>query len=585
MKLSYCAIAALACTSHLYAADWDGIPVPADPGAGNTWELQSLSDDFNYTAPAVGKSSTFFERWSEGFINPWLGPDLTEFYAPNSSVEGGNLVIKASRKPGTNKIYTGAIHSKESLTYPLYMEARVKITNLTLANAFWLLSADSTQEIDTLETYGSDRPSEAWFDQRIHLSHHVFIRDPFQDYQPKDAGSWYATEDGSSWRDDFVRVGTYWKDPWTLEYYVNGKLARVTSGVAMIDPNGYTGGTGLNKPMQAIFDAEHQGWRDLQGTTPPTDAELADPARNKFLIDWVRFYKPVPNTGGGSGDAVIKEMASFSSTGKDGTAVSGDSVAGFNPNGDNINYNTLGDWGDYVVTFPESGNYQVELVVASPESSGLGADISVDGSYVGTVAISSTGGWEQYGNFPLASPIYIATPGDHTIRVQSTGGSAWQWNGDEIRFTKVDEGGSPPPSSGTSITVEAESFDSVAGTFADGQPQAISVYTTNGTTAINYVNKGDFATYSIAVAQAGTYNITYYIGTGVTGGQIDFLLFEGGSWVNKSQMAVPNVGWDNFQPLEGGSVYLSAGTHQIRLYGGGTNDWQWNLDKVVLTAN
>ena len=445
MKLSVYALAALAFSSQAFSADWDGIPVPADPGEGNTWELQSLSDDFNYDAPAIGKSATFFERWSEGFINAWLGPDLTEFHGPNSSVENGNLIVKASRKPGTDKIYTGAVHSKESLIYPLYMEARVKITNLTLANAFWLLSADSTQEIDILETYGSDRPSEVWFDQRIHLSHHVFIRSPFQDYQPKDPSTWYAKPDGGSWREDYVRVGTYWKDPWTLEYYVNGELVRVSSGPDVIDPYGFTGGTGLSKPMQAIFDAEHQGWRDIQGTLPPSDEELADPARNIFMIDWVRFYKPVEQESacgpsdidpGNSGVDVKVEMADFVATGKDGSPVGGDTVPGFNKNGENINYNTQGDWAEYQVQFPRAGYYDVTLAASTPIASGTAADIQVDGSYEGSIVISNTGGWEKYQNFELANAIYIANAGEHTIRVQSSGGAAWQWNGDEILFTR-----------------------------------------------------------------------------------------------------------------------------------------------------
>ncbi|WP_231756910.1 carbohydrate-binding protein [Microbulbifer elongatus] len=440
MKTTQCALAALMFSTPLMAADWDGIPVPADAGPGNTWELHPLSDDFNYAAPASGKSTTFFERWSEGFINPWLGPGETEYHAPNSSVEDGNLVIKATRKPGTIKVYTGAIHSKESLTYPLYMEARTKITNLTLANAFWLLSADSTQEIDVLESYGSDRPSETWFDERLHLSHHVFIREPFQDYQPKDAGSWYPNPNGGTWRDQFFRIGVYWIDPWTLEYYVNGEHVRTVSGQDMIDPYGYTGGSGLSKPMQVIFDAEHQPWRDAQGTAPPTDEELADPSRNKFLVDWVRFYKPVPDTDGG-----------------------------------------------------DSGNGSID------------------------------------------------------------------------------------------IEKEAEDFDNVGGHFSDGQSQAISTYTTGATTAINYVNREDYVDYTVTVPEDRIYSITYNISSGITGGRIDFLVNESGTWSNKTQTAIPNAGWDNFQPLSGGTVYLKAGAHTVRLYGAGTHDWQWNLDKFTLS--
>lgn len=283
-------------STSAFAAEWDNLVVPADAGEGMMWELQeSLSDDFNYSAPAVGKSDEFDERWEEGFINPWTGPGLTIFTAENSSVSDSKLQLIATKNG--DKFNTGAIHSKESVIYPVFLEASMKITDLTLANAFWLLSEDSTQEIDILESYGSSRAGQEWFDKRLHLSHHVFIREPFQDYQPKDAGTWRPKADGTTWRGDYHRVGVYWIDPWNLEYYIDGQLVRTVSGENIIDPLGYTDGTGLSKEMEIIFDMEQQDWRyeDEAKTIPlvPTDAELADSNKNTFSVEWVRVYKPV----------------------------------------------------------------------------------------------------------------------------------------------------------------------------------------------------------------------------------------------------------------------------------------------------
>nr|AXK68397.1 beta-agarase [Simiduia sp.] len=588
-------LASLLFSSPTLAADWDGIPVPADAGDGYTWELHPLSDDFNYSAPAEGKSAAFYERWNEGFINPWLGPGLTEFTANHSSVANGLLQLKASRKTGTNQVRTGAIHSKESIIYPIYMEARTKITNLTAANAFWLLSSDSTQEIDVQESYGSDRADQTWFDERLHLSHHVFIRNPFQDYQPKDEGSWYMKPGQSTWRDAYHTIGVYWRDPWNLEYYVDGVHVRTVSGESMIDPYGYTGGTGLSKPMQAIFDVEDQDWRSDNGITA-TDAELADPNKNTYSVDWVRFYKPVAVEDGGSEpeqpntDAIVKELASYTQTAKQGTAVEGDSVVGFNINGTNINYNTLGDYADYSVNLPSAGTYQVQLVAASPMASGIGADITLDGSFAGTIALSNTGGWEVYQTFTLASNVYVASAGEHTVRVQSSGSSNWQWNGDEIRFLKVQDSSTPTepteptePGVPSVIDVEAENYSQVGGTFDDGQAQAISVYTLNGVTALNYVNKGDYVDYTIQVPTSGSYQVSYDIASAVTGAQVDLLVYQNGAWANQTQTSVPQTSWDNFQPLDGGTLTLEAGSHSIRLYGAGSHDWQWNLDSFTLT--
>lgn len=280
----------MGCTST-DLAEWDAYPVPADPGEGHVWQLQPLSDDFNYAASPADKSVQFADKWVDTYHNAWLGPGLTEWRTDHSWVADGHLVIAASRKPGTDQVYAGIISSKETVIYPIYVEANVKISTMVLATAVWLLSPDDTQEIDIVEAYGSDRAGQEWFAQRAHISHHVFIREPFQDYQPKDAGSWYVN--GTTWRDDFHRFGVYWKDPWHLEYYVDGERVRTVSGASIIDPNDFTGGTGLNKAMDVIIDTEDQNWRSDKGITP-TDAELADDDKRLYYVDWIRFYKPVP---------------------------------------------------------------------------------------------------------------------------------------------------------------------------------------------------------------------------------------------------------------------------------------------------
>jgi hypothetical protein len=128
MRHTLSTLTALLLCSSSFAADWDGLAVPADAGDGKTWQLQSsLSDDFSYSAPAEGKSQAFYERWSEGFINAWQGPGLTDYHNPNSRVENGELVITATRKAGTNEVYTGAIHTNESVQYPVYIETSSKI--------------------------------------------------------------------------------------------------------------------------------------------------------------------------------------------------------------------------------------------------------------------------------------------------------------------------------------------------------------------------------------------------------------------------------------------------------------------------
>lgn len=278
----------------IHAQDWNGIPVPANAGNGKVWQLQSdFSDSFNYTSSDTNRPAAFTNKWVDTYHNAWTGPGLTQWNKPQAWHNGSHLAIQAQRAPD-NKVYCGIISSKKTVRYPVYLECRAKIMDQVLANAFWLLSRDDTQEIDVMEGYGSSRPDQTWFAERMHLSHHVFIRPPnFQDYQPSDPGSWHYAG-GRVWRGDFHRYGCYWKDPWTLEYYIDGVKVRTVSGRDIIDPNNFTNGTGLNKPMTIIIDAENQtDWRP-----GPTDAELADDSKNIFWVDWVRVYKPVNGNGG-----------------------------------------------------------------------------------------------------------------------------------------------------------------------------------------------------------------------------------------------------------------------------------------------
>ncbi len=300
MRYSFGLLMSVCCSATL-AADWDGIPVPVDPGSGKQWQLQEGgSDRFNYTAPPTNKPSQFTNKWKDTFINAWLGPGLTEYNPGHSYTTGGMLGIDTSRKPGTNRVFAGIISSKQAFSYPLYLEARVKIMDMVLANAVWMLSADSTQEIDAMEGYGSCEQGREWFCQRMHVSHHVFIRNPFQDYQPNDGGGWVFSD--TPWKNDFHRYGVYWRDPWHLEYYIDGVKVRTRSGPSQIDPLGHTGGQGLNKPEHIIIDAEDQDWISDQGIVA-SDADLANQDKSIMWVDWIRTYKPVDgggNSGGGN---------------------------------------------------------------------------------------------------------------------------------------------------------------------------------------------------------------------------------------------------------------------------------------------
>jgi len=305
--------------------EWSDFKIPADAGTDKVWQLEEdISDDFEYEFAGKSTLTEFGSgKWTNFYHNAWDGPGTTKWVHENVTVTDGKLSLITSRVEGETKAYNGStgtlvdkatrlgcITSTKRVKYPVYVETRVKAANAFFASDIWMLSPDDTQEIDILEAYGAQNPrnEQTWFGERFHISHHVFIRDPFADYQPKDASTWQQIDGYPFVSSDWVTIGVYWKSPTYLEYYLNGNLIKVmdnldtVDGKDGIDPLGYTSAstppntsdrTGLNKEMDIIINAEVQDWNAEKGRMP-TDEEIANyPDDHTLKIDWIRIYKPV----------------------------------------------------------------------------------------------------------------------------------------------------------------------------------------------------------------------------------------------------------------------------------------------------
>ncbi|MBU2872078.1 carbohydrate-binding protein [Colwellia sp. E2M01] len=146
---------------------------------------------------------------------------------------------------------------------------------------------------------------------------------------------------------------------------------------------------------------------------------------------------------------VVVNLENFTNTGKTGAAVAGDSVVGFGQTSQGINFNTVGDYGDYSVTFDTAGTYSAKVSVGTTVQAQVGAEVLLNNTVVASEYLSSTGGWDTYQNFDLNGDIVIPSAGTYTIRLRSHGAANWQWNGDELTFVyESNETGNANPGTG-----------------------------------------------------------------------------------------------------------------------------------------
>ncbi len=631
------------------AQDWSDMPIPVAPPSGMIWELNPVSDSFNYESNSQNLNPEFTQRWNELYINGFSGPSATSYHKDHTWITGGNLNIHGAWDATLPIIYTGCISSKATMTYPMFMEARVKQANCMLANNIWMISEDETEELDMLESYPNSQPGREYFDKRIHLSHHTFIRQPFTDYQPRDEegvfGTWYMEEGRDTWRGDFFTIGVYWVNPHHAEYYINGikvrtikqfehsfiapdgSLSEHTTTFDAIDKYGYTGGTGLSKPQHIIINMEQQSWLSAQNVFPTQD-ELNDAnGKNLFLVDWIRVYDGVPEGGripvtgielipstettirpGESFDFDFQISPSNATTQIVTWTTSNTSIATINGQGiikgimeGTVTADAVTQDGNFLgrVTVKVAGepigdidtNTPVTGVSISPTSLtlGTGDTSSLTAGIIPFNATVQSVVWSASNpNIATVSNLGVVTAiaeGNATITATTLDGDKT----DTIPVTVTGSGGNGDGDGGDGdndtpseeIIIEAEDFINTDGTFDDSGDGGPGFGVNKNFETINYVNSGDFAEYIINVNTAGQYEISYQISTPSDNAQIQ-LSIDGNIAVTDD---IPNNGeWDDYRSIKSSNnINLSTGTQTIRITASGSNDWQWNLDKVILS--
>jgi hypothetical protein len=224
--------------------------------------------------------------------------------------------------------------------------------------------------------------------------------------------------------------------------------------------------------------------------------------------------------------------------------------------GTKMGYNDAGDWYDYSVNVQTAGTYTVTFRVANGATAAGQFQLLKGTTVLSTVDVAPTGGWENF--VTLTKTVSLTTTGIQTIRINTvTAGVDYNW----FQFTQA---------VATSYVIQAENYTGMFGIQTETTTDA------GGGLNVGWIDAGDWMTYSVNIATAGTYNVNFRLAGWANTGRISL---QNAANTTLTSANVPNGGATAYQvwsTVHGESTFtLAAGTQTIRIYATGS---PWNLN-------
>ncbi|WP_299605295.1 carbohydrate-binding protein [uncultured Aquimarina sp.] len=610
------------CTISSIAQDWNGIPVPANAGQGNVWELQPApSDDFNYTFNETNQLSNFGNnKWYNFYHNGWDGPGTTYWKYNHVSVDGNDLILRASRWNRTggdlpitglpdkmgrpnDGVSSGCITGNTRVKFPVFVEASVSVADIVLASDVWLLSPDDTQEIDIIECYGGDEQGNEFFSEFIHLSHHSFIRNPFTDYQPRDFNSWWSQSDVSVWGEHhwnngnrrYVRIGVNWISPFHFEYYIDGNLVRVLYDKAVATNRNGTWTYAYPTMTNGQLDFDATGFQQMTEFATGTSysfqtLQQASNTSSVSIIDPFNFQ---------GGNGFTKEMDIIINVESQDWHV----LANRTPTDADLSdpaKNTMKvDW--IRVYKPVGGGTNVPVTGVNVTPANLTLVAGTTGNLTGAVTpanattktMTFTSSNTSVATVTQSGVVTAVSAGMATITVNTTDGNFTDTATITVTEGSTGDGqtpfgGSPHPIPGTINSVDFDNGgqgiaynDSGSGNNGTGPRQNTDVDTEFRTPAgnIGWISNGEWLEYTVNVATAGTYTIDAQVASINNNGA--FHIEFNGNDVTGLQSVGSTGNWGSFVNKTISNVSLPAGQQIMRVF---MDRGRFNLGSMNFTA-
>lgn len=217
-------------------------------------------------------------------ITTWSPADYGDYWVQNWK----SPLYDAIQRKGLDVLGAASVISLAKGTKGYY-EARIRVSNITLSSAFWMQG--NITEYDITESVGSRNVTAERLGDlpklKNRVSTHVWINK--KGFQGKGGVTPHELYVDQPLHEQYIVLGLKWEDE-LLTVYLNDKEIynfpltnlKTDIGDIPIPVDMFTA------PQHVIFDTEvllapETGW--------PTMAELLDPTRNTFYIDWVRVWK------------------------------------------------------------------------------------------------------------------------------------------------------------------------------------------------------------------------------------------------------------------------------------------------------
>ena len=267
-----------------------------------------------------------------------------------------------------------------------------------------------------------------------------------------------------------------------------------------------------------------------------------------------------------------ESFASMSGVQKESTSDAG--------GGQDVGYVDPGDWMDYAVNASTAGTYTITFRVATTSSNAKFDVRKADGTVLTTVSVPNTGGYQ---NWQTVNATVTLPQGQQTLRLYSTSLTYNSWNINWLQFTSGSSASSGSSSSASTTTasgavrLEAENFIAMSGVQKESTSDA------GGGQDVSYIDPNDWMDYTVNVAAAGTYNVSFRIASVSSNAKFDVRKSDG---TVLASVTVPNTGgYQNWQTVTA-KLTLAQGSNAIRLFStsGQWNNWNVNWMDFALSS-